>query len=138
MGEALAEVRFTKKADRFEILQLLEKLAGSQRIESHKELLEWVLKKYRRLAGKPEEAGNDEASADAAAEAERKAKQELAKARRAAMMEKMKKAQSKFMSENLKLFEETPSGNEKRRLESTCSMETDPWAVPVALGKKRS
>ena len=150
MGEAQAEVRFTEKADRFEILQLLEKLAGSQRIESHKELLEWVLKKYRRLAGKPEEAGsagastsaqeaaNDEASADAAAEAERKAKQELAKARRAAMMEKMKKAQSKFMSENLKLFEETPSGNEKRRLESTCSMETDPWAVPVALGKKRS
>ena len=40
------------------------------------------------------------------------------------MMEKMKKAQSKFMSENQTLFEETPSGNEKKnRLESTCSMD---------------
>ena len=37
---------------------------------------------------------------DEAAESERKAKQELAAARRAAMMEKMKKAQSKFMTEN--------------------------------------
>ena len=35
-----------------------------------------------------------------AAESERKVKQELAAARRAAMMEKMKKAQSKFMNEN--------------------------------------
>ena len=37
--------------------------------------------------------GNDDA-----AESERKAKQELAAARRAAMMEKMKKAQSKVVS----------------------------------------
>ena len=35
---------------------------------------------------------------DDAAESERKAKQELAAARRAAMMEKMKKAQSKVVS----------------------------------------
>ena len=38
-----------------------------------------------------------------------------------------------------KLFEETPSGNErKNRLESTCSMDMDPSVVPVALGKGRS
>ena len=102
MGEAQAEVGFTERAEKFEMLQLLEKLTGSQRIESHKELLDWVLKKYRKLAGKSEEAGGSasraEASdsrADAAAEAERKAKQEQAAARRAAIMEKMKKAQSK-------------------------------------------
>ena len=57
MGEAQTELRFTERAEsKFEMLQLLEKLNGSQRIESHKELLEWVLKKYRRLSGKSEEA----------------------------------------------------------------------------------
>ena len=87
------------------MLQLLERLRGSQRIESHKELLEWVLRKYRRLAGKTEEAaGGSTSSAEAsekrvdeAAESERKAKQEMAAARRKAMMEKMKKAQSKVI-----------------------------------------
>ena len=63
MGEAQSEVRFTERAEsKFEMLQLLEKLTGSQRIESHKELLEWVLKKYRRLAGKSEESGAGSAS----------------------------------------------------------------------------
>ena len=54
-GQQNAELRFTERAEKFEMLQLLEKLTGSQRIESHKELLEWVLKKYRRLSGKSEE-----------------------------------------------------------------------------------
>ena len=101
------QVRFTERAEepQFQMLQLLERLRGSQRIESHKELLEWVLRKYRRLAGKSEEAAGGSASSaeasekrvDEAAESERKAKQELAAARRAAMMEKMKKAQSKVI-----------------------------------------
>ena len=101
------QVRFTERAEepQFQMLQLLERLRGSQRIESHKELLEWVLRKYRRLAGKSEEAAGGSASSaeasekrvDEAAESERKAKQELAAARRKAMMEKMKKAQSKVI-----------------------------------------
>ena len=63
MGEAQTELKFTERAEsKFEMLQLLEKLTGSQRIESHKELLEWVLKKYRRLAGKSEESGGGPAS----------------------------------------------------------------------------
>ena len=64
MGEEAhnAVLRFTERAEKFEMLQLLEKLTGSQRIESHKELLEWVLKKYRRLSGKSEEDAGGSAS----------------------------------------------------------------------------
>ena len=42
---------FTAKAAKYNIYQLLKQLVGSQRIESHKHLLEWVLKKWEKVAG---------------------------------------------------------------------------------------
>jgi hypothetical protein len=42
---------FTIRSAKFDIFMQLERLVGSQRIESHKHLLDWVLKKWRRVAG---------------------------------------------------------------------------------------
>jgi E3 ubiquitin-protein ligase UBR2 len=111
-SEIGAKVNFTEKAEKYELLELLQQLVGSQRIESHMELLQWVLNKFRKLAGKEidESAASCSASTSAPteesmseADTERKAKADVASARRDAMIAKMKKAQNKFMNENLKV-----------------------------------
>lgn len=81
----------------------------------------WVLAKWNKLIGEESESSKNGGSSvqdETAADEERKKRAKIAAARRAQIMANMKKAQSSFMQENSKLFEETPSGNEKRRLES--------------------
>merc|ERR1712020_278458 len=55
---------FTVQAQRFEIFARLERLVGSQRIESHKHLLDWVLQKWRNVAGKYENTKLVESKSD--------------------------------------------------------------------------
>ena len=114
---------FINSALKSNLLEKLKQLQGSQRIDSHKELLQWVLKKWSKLSG--EEAGEVKDPHDDELESEteeKRKKAEMIKARKEAMMAKMKAMQKNFAKENIQLLDETPSGLEgKRRLESTSS-----------------
>ncbi len=110
---------FSARARDAGILASLERLVGSHRIESHRELLAWVLRRLRQSLGIHEagvdQAGSGSLSADgelpAEEDAEAKArKMAAAAARRAKIMQQMAAQQKTFMAENIKLFEETPSG----------------------------
>ncbi len=46
-----SDFEFTTRAEKFNILGLMEQLVGSQRIESHKHLLNWTIKKWQEVAG---------------------------------------------------------------------------------------
>lgn len=43
-------VVFTEHADKREILKLLEELVTSPRVEAHKDLITWTIRKYRQVA----------------------------------------------------------------------------------------
>ncbi|XP_059082624.1 E3 ubiquitin-protein ligase UBR2-like isoform X2 [Tigriopus californicus] len=145
------KVEFTAKASKFDIFKLLSQLVGSQRIDSHKELLAWTLKKWQDLSvedigacGQGSSRMDTESGADSsrvdALEA-RKRKKAMAEARRAKILAQMKSAQSNFVKENKNEFEEISSGLEKQRNESVCSeIDTieDVEGKPICLGPKKS
>ncbi len=134
---SLRRVNFIETARKFDIPALLEQLVGNQRIDSHKELLAWMLDKWRVLTGEQKVKSGDLGdlekdaakamtsvmTATAESELSRK-KKAAAEARRAKILAQMKSAQNNFMKENAELFEETPSGLEKRRDESMSSIDT--------------
>ena len=103
---------FTIRATKFDTLKLLERLVGSQRIESHKHLLYWVISKWKRVAGIYEgpkqgescQLNSDEKIGAAISDPESE-KKRLAAERRRKIMEQMAKAQKNFMKENAKMFE---------------------------------
>jgi E3 ubiquitin-protein ligase UBR2 len=113
---------FSRLAREAGILASLERLVGSHRIESHRELLAWVLRKMRQNLGIQEGGGGATTSeeevgasafGDGPAEEDSGAKARkmaAAAARRAKIMQQMAAQQKTFMTENIKLFEETPSG----------------------------
>ena len=114
---------FATRARDVGILSSLEQLVGSHRIESHRELLAWVLRRLRQTLGIQEAAaggvdwvrGGGSAAADidlpVEEDAEAKARKMAAgAARRAKIMQQMAAQQKTFMTENIKLFEDTPSG----------------------------
>jgi E3 ubiquitin-protein ligase UBR2 len=112
---------FASRARDAGILASLERLVGSHRIESHRELLAWVLRRLRQQLGIQEAVAAGSGGAAAAVadgelvpaeeDAEAKArKMAAAAARRAKIMQQMAAQQKTFMTENKKLFEETPSG----------------------------
>ena len=45
-------VEFTKNSGKYEIYEKLKKLIGSQRIDSHKDLLNWTITKWQQVSGK--------------------------------------------------------------------------------------
>lgn len=105
---------FKARADKWGILPLMEELITSARVEAHRDLIIWTVKKYKELNKKNEETvGMDvdlnpleKPSADAE-KAEKELRAQLAAARRANIMEQMKKAQSNFMSVNAEHFTST-------------------------------
>jgi len=117
---------FTARAAKFDMYRLLEQLVGSQRIESHKHLLDWVLAKWRKVAGNADALAEKSAAegkkadtptpaaaaatpagagSEGGSEAESERKR-LAAERRKKIMAQMQKAQKNFMTENARLFED--------------------------------
>ena len=102
---------FTAQSAKFDLFAKLERLVGSQRIESHKHLLSWVIKKWRKVAGNPEiktegqskgvldkGASNTSGCEDANTDPESE-KKRLAAERRKKIMAQMALAQKNFMKE---------------------------------------
>ena len=150
---------FTIQAERYNLLALLERLVGSQRIESHKHLLDWVIKKWRSVSGKNEndkpedhksgteredkKETNIETTKEKDADLERK---RLAAERRKKIMEQMQKAQKNFMKENATLFDEgskdaKASNKDSEQPTDTNSEDLSSVMVPrpnLALGPERT
>ena len=130
---------FTKKALEGSMLETMEVLLGSHRIESHRELLLWTIRKFRSVSGVEEKV---EVVEDAEEEGE-EAKKKRAKAaaeRRKRIMAQMASKQKNFMTENSQLFEDIPSGLRERHA-SNCDWEDETSidsTFPVCLGPNKS
>ncbi|XP_014224487.1 E3 ubiquitin-protein ligase UBR2 [Trichogramma pretiosum] len=107
---------FTEKAEAQEIFKLLESLKSSVRIDAHKDLLLWVLEKYRKMSGSPDMKKEPETPVspklegeDADAKVEKGSQEwrnKMAAKKRAQIMAQMQAAQKMFMQQNAQIFEE--------------------------------
>ena len=132
-------MRFSEAANKIGILKAMETLSGSYRIESHKELLAWTIKKFKRACGLQDEMELAEETEEEDEEM-RKKRAKAAAERRKKIMAQMKSQQKNFMAENCQLFDDTPSGLRERLISSTEweeeTQEDDTY--PVCLGANRS
>ncbi|XP_046835052.1 E3 ubiquitin-protein ligase UBR2 [Vespa crabro] len=108
---------FTERAAKWKIYKLLEDLKSSPRIEAHKDLLTWILIKYREVAGSTviESTTTTTAASTVAttenvsdAESNKNGKEwrtKMAALKRAKIMTQMAAMQKLFMKKNAKLFE---------------------------------
>ena len=107
-----SEIDFTKSAEKHEIYEKLQKLVGSQRIESHKDLLTWTINTWQRVAGIQMEVQESKSvemdqKMDEVVDEKEVERKRLAAERRRKVMDQMKNAQKNFMKENKKLFDDT-------------------------------
>ncbi|CAH2087795.1 unnamed protein product [Euphydryas editha] len=108
---------FAESAARSGLLALLQRLAASPRVDAHRALARWLLRRVRSLLGQ-----NDENLADIenmetdqeekppvgdTADAEKARRAKLAAERRAKVMAQMKAQMNNFISNNATLFQET-------------------------------
>ena len=104
-------VNFTLNSQKFELYEKMKRLVGSQRIESHKELLNWTINTWQRVSGMVtkmevvEEIKNE--VIEEVIEDKETLKKRLAAERRKKVMDQMKNAQKNFMKENKQLFDDT-------------------------------
>jgi len=130
---------FTKKAMEMELLESMELLSGSHRIESHRELLAWAVRKFRTVSGAEEKMEVVEDTEEEDEEAKKK-RATAAADRRKRIMAQMASQQKNFMTENSQLFEDTPSGLRERQV-SVCDWEDETSidsSFSVCLGPNRS
>ena len=130
---------FTNRALEVNMLEAMEELSGSQRIESHRELLAWTIRKFRSISGVEEKREVIEDTEEEEDEAKKK-RAKAAAERRKRIMDQMASHQKNFMTENFQLFEDTPSGL-RVRLASTCDWQDETsnnTSFPVCLGPNRS
>lgn len=138
---------FTDKATKKDILSQLEALVGSQRIEPHKELLNWTIRKFKqtqRLHGDSgtvametcERPADDAPTADALQE-EKRRRAEIAAERRSRIMAQMSAMQKNFIREHADLFEKTKV--EPMSFGSNMDLTEIPIDdVPICLGPKQT
>ena len=113
---------FTKAAEKADILEKLQKLVGSQRIDSHKDLLNWTISTWQRIIGSGDQKMDTDESQNvdtemfrakseerdrAVAEKKEIERKRAATERRKKVMDQMKNQQKNFMKENKQLFEDT-------------------------------
>lgn len=134
---------FTERANKCNLLALMEELNSSARVEAHKDLITWTINKYKQVAAaesaplphKPSSSSQDVSVND---EKDRRAK--LAAQRRAKIMAQMTAMQNNFMKENAKLFEEASAETVLNADLSGSAMDLTecPDMHPVALGPKQT
>lgn len=106
---------FSERARKVGIPGLLEQLLCSARIESHKDLIRWVLNKFKEVSKTVEQTTSQQfppmdlikEETKAVVDDEREKRAKLAAIRRAKIMAQMTAAQNSFMKQNKELFEET-------------------------------
>lgn len=109
---------FPERAAKWNIYKLLENLTSSPRMEAHKDLLTWVLAKYRQVASltgketspaslqleqQQQQAGETDANTNNKTDKEWRTK--MAAQKRAKIMAQMAAMQKHFMKKNANLFE---------------------------------
>ncbi|XP_039295359.1 E3 ubiquitin-protein ligase UBR2 [Nilaparvata lugens] len=150
---------FTLRAEKWELEPLIEELCTSPRVEAHKDLLQWTLAKFRKVAAAWREtskggqeggstegvpgtsevpSGSTSTSGDVARE-EKEWRAKMAAERRAKIMAHMTALQKSFMKEHAKDFESARTLSEKSVSESQEQMVVGAVALdaersPVALG----
>lgn len=103
---------FTEKAKKFKILNLLEEIVNCPRVDAHKDMLRWVINKYKSVclniepSSTPSSSGNV-VTTDIEIDDEKERRAKLAAQKRAKIMAQMTAMQKSFMKENAKLFEES-------------------------------
>uniref|UniRef100_T1JGA7 E3 ubiquitin-protein ligase n=1 Tax=Strigamia maritima TaxID=126957 RepID=T1JGA7_STRMM len=143
---------FTGKAFKKGLMVQLEGLVGNARIEAHKDLLNWVVRKMKQVhrlrneepneAMETGDAGGeeDQRSAEAAQE-EKRRRAEMAAARRSRIMAQMSTMQKNFIREHAELYEKTKTSEgtsfgSSMDLSESCSGGDD--SLQVCLGPKQS
>lgn len=95
----------------------MEELQSSARVEAHRDLIIWTIKKFKeripvdstvKMESEDEQPA-DESAAAAAEQAEKEERAKLAATRRAEILSQMANAQKQFMSSNAELFENAGS-----------------------------
>ncbi|XP_075234618.1 ubr1 ubiquitin ligase [Lycorma delicatula] len=148
-------LKFTERAEKWQLETLIEELCSSPRVEAHKDLLTWTLTKYRKVAAvwrqgiqtnttsqnQPETSGIQQvpSSADIAKE-EKEWRAKMAAEKRAKIMAQMTAMQKSFMQENAKLFESTLMNSEKtsEMNESTMDLTETSEKTPICLGPNQT
>ncbi|XP_011862906.1 PREDICTED: E3 ubiquitin-protein ligase UBR2 [Vollenhovia emeryi] len=141
---------FPERAAKWKIYKLLENLTSSPRMDAHKDLLTWVLAKYRQVASlsgketspplqleQQQQAGETDANTNKETDKEWRTK--MAAQKRAKIMAQMAAMQKHFMKKNATLFEDTSlDANSKSSdrdsamdLTEACSQEGSPVAVGI-------
>ncbi|XP_011302105.1 E3 ubiquitin-protein ligase UBR2 [Fopius arisanus] len=143
---------FTERASKWRIYKLLEELSTSPRVDAHKDLVIWVLGKYREAAGSSiaeasqqqvENTKEPSVSTNSEEEQAKNSKEwrtQMAAQKRAKVMAQMAAMQKHFMKKNAKLFEEAAIDANSKGNERGSSMdlsESSPEA-PVALGPRQT
>ncbi|EFA01832.1 E3 ubiquitin-protein ligase UBR2 [Tribolium castaneum] len=133
--------KFIHNSAKFNIFNLLTDLLECPRVDAHKDLLKWVLRKYKEVANQKEQAEgsaqtNAEASTSGDIDSEKERRAKLAAERRAKVMAQITAMQKTFMKENKELFEESETSTrfEESAMEVTESGEEQ----PIALGPKQT
>lgn len=110
-------LKFIERSNKMNLLPMLEELVNNARVESQRDLLLWVIQKYKDVMLKFQDKMMDEdvsindplhPSSITQIEAERLEKEERAKMaakRRAQILAQMQNAQKNFMTSNAELFE---------------------------------
>lgn len=110
-------LKFIERSNKMNLLSMLEELVNNARVESQRDLLLWVIQKYKDVMLKFRDKKMDEdfsinhsvqASSLTQTEAERLEKEERAKMaakRRAQVLAQMQNAQKNFMTSNAELFD---------------------------------
>lgn len=132
--------RFIENATKFKIFELMESLLKCPRVDAHKGLLQWTLKKYHQITNMEvvsldiqKDSGATEESD--VSEKERRAK--LAASRRAKIMAQLAAQQKNFIKENAELFESTSMETQSGKVSESCEMEVTELQT-VALGPNQS
>ncbi|XP_054000464.1 E3 ubiquitin-protein ligase UBR2 [Hylaeus anthracinus] len=134
---------FPARAAKWKIYKLLEDLSSSPRIEAHKDLLTWVLTKYREVAGysvvevstSPAAPLTESTNDTENTKSDKEWRTHMAKQKRAKIMAQMAAMQRHFIKKNAELFEEAALDvNKSSDRDSTMGLSECFQKTPVAVG----
>ncbi|KAG7160528.1 E3 ubiquitin-protein ligase UBR2-like 2, partial [Homarus americanus] len=142
---------FTRRAQKINLLSLLEGLVGHHRTSTHKDLLAWTIRKYHAILNlstdstKQSQASeavlaSTSTSESATATAEKKRRADIAAQRKARIMAKMASMQQNFIKTNETFFEETPSTEQVADIPETTPMELSEQLTEdmIAIGPRQT
>ncbi|KAG7206391.1 hypothetical protein KM043_003754 [Ampulex compressa] len=134
---------FTDRAEKWQMYKLLKELSSSPRIEAHKDLLTWVLEKYKEVAGSsvvevktaPSSPQVEQQESTVSAKNDKEWRTKMAAQKRAKIMAQMTAMQKHFIKKNAKLFEDVSLDvNKISERGSSMDLTECSQKTPVAVG----